>query len=108
MDLQKSKSENDINNIDKETDPYKYNYFNKDIFDNNIAILQRQTDYDFEKAKQVLLDNNNNLDNALKHYLEIDINDNVSQNEYCNKNIYKNIRKMMDAASLEYEKKKSN
>ena len=71
---------------------------------NNIDIIQRQTDYTIEKIKIKLKEHNNDLHKIIKEYLEI--SEKQEKELTTNQTIYKEIRTMFDNASHAYRLKK--
>ena len=70
-----------------------------------ILMIQRQTDYDYDTAKQELINCNFNAMTAISNYLQIQKK--VKEEPKCvNQQIYKEIRTFMDNGIRQYEKKK--
>ncbi len=60
----------------------------------NIEIVCRQTDYDYETALRELNNNDNNVEKVIKKYLEIGVNKDVEpvKNKSVNEMIHSEIR----------------
>ena len=69
-------------------------------------IIMRQTDYTREKAIDKLNIYNNSLEDVIKDYLEVPAKK-EDKRINVNQQIYKEIRYMMDNASMKYEKEKN-
>lgn len=69
-----------------------------------IDIIVRQTDYDNDFALKKLIEFDYNIENVIKDYMGV--KPKLEKKYTINQQIYKEIRTMMDNASLEYEKKK--
>tara|TARA_Y100000768_G_C23982849_1_gene686925 strand:+ start:628 stop:900 length:273 start_codon:yes stop_codon:yes gene_type:complete len=74
--------------------------------DTLIEIIMRQTDYTREKAIDKLNIYNNSLEDVIKDYLEVPAKK-EDKRINVNQQIYKEIRYMMDNASMKYEKEKN-
>jgi|MDSZ01.3.fsa_nt_gb gas vesicle protein len=77
------------------------------IIDNekNINIVQTQTNYDYNTAKEKLLQFDNNIEKVINDYLGIG-NLKVSKiKTSTNQKIYSQIRNLMDESAKNFEKK---
>jgi hypothetical protein len=77
--------------------------------DETIEMIIRQTNYDFEMAKEKLIEHNGDVLKVIRDYFKPKASDvDVEPPKRISKNqqIYKEIRGMMDEASRTYELKK--
>jgi len=83
---------------------------NTSIDQNNIDIIKRQTDYNENVIREKLALFNNNITDVIRDYMNPPKTNEIqtTPQKKCSKNqqIYKEIRCMMDDASMLYEEKK--
>jgi hypothetical protein len=76
--------------------------------ENNINIVCRQTDYDYDKAKEKLQLYDNCIENVINDYLGINAKKNEPvKKSSINQMIYSEIRTLMDDSIKNYEKNKA-
>ena len=83
----------------------KVTFLENDKIDKHIQIIMRQTDYDFETAKQKLEECNYDYLIVIKKYIGV-AEKNEPQVSSVNQEIYKQIRHKLDASMREYNKRK--
>jgi hypothetical protein len=85
----------------------KVEFLENDKIDEQINIIMRQTDYNFELAKEKLKETNYDHLKVIKSFLGIkDKNPSVVNSK--NQEIYKQIRHKLDASMREYNERKDN
>jgi hypothetical protein len=85
----------------------KVEFLENDKIDEQINIIMRQTDYNFELAKEKLKETNYDHLKVIKSFLGIkDKNSSVVNSK--NQEIYKQIRHKLDASMREYNERKDN
>ena len=83
----------------------KISFQENDEINENIYIIMRQTDYNFEKAKEKLIEQNYDYLKVIKEFLGVkDKNPTVSNSK--NQEIYKQIRHKLDTSMREYNERK--
>lgn len=83
----------------------KVTFLENDKIDKHIQIIMRQTDYDFETAKQKLEECNYDYLIVIKKYIGV-AEKNEPQVSSVNQEIYKQIRHKLDASMREYNERK--
>ena len=75
-----------------------------------VRIIMNQTNYDENLAKKKLKEWDNNFANVIKEYLNPNFKkkEDKNNNLTTNQKVFSSIRKFMDKASYNYEKKKKN
>lgn len=109
MDIHKTSTNNSSTDVMKEKEEY-----NKMRKEQIIALVQRQTDYTYDEAKDKLEQSNYNFMYVLEKYMELDkIREEKMKEEQkemksksVNQKIYGEIRGFMDTASRNYERRK--
>ena len=85
----------------------KVTFLENDKVDEHIQIIMRQTDYNFETAKQKLEECNYDYLTVIKRYVGV-TEKNEPQIRSVNQEIYKQIRHKLDASMREYNERKEN
>jgi septum formation topological specificity factor MinE len=83
----------------------KVTFLENDKIDEHIQIIMRQTDYDFETAKQKLEEYNYDYLTVIKKYVGV-AEKKEPHVKSVNQEIYKQIRHKLDASMREYNERK--
>tara|TARA_Y100000816_G_scaffold282300_1_gene257849 strand:- start:907 stop:1131 length:225 start_codon:yes stop_codon:yes gene_type:complete len=67
--------------------------------ENNINIIQKQTNYDYNTSKEKLEKFDNNVEKVINDYLGIGVEKKHKSNNSTNQKIYSQIRNLMDESS---------
>ena len=83
----------------------KVNFVENDTIDNQVQIIMRQTDYDFEIAKLKLIEHNYDYLGVIKSYIGV-TEKTAPVVKSINQEIYKQIRHKLDTSMREYNERK--